>query len=66
MALAYTKEFLVDAFLYRYKEVLSMERMDNLRKIAEKDYDENGKDVFRKHTALDAEAIKTYKTWLKK
>lgn len=55
----YTKEFLVDAFLSKFKYY----KMDttNLQKLAEKHYDEVGKDKFRISTALDATAIKEYK-----
>lgn len=55
----YTKEFLIDAFLSKSKfyELPT----DDLRKLAEKHYDEVGKDKFRISTALDAAAIKEYK-----
>lgn len=58
MAAAYTKEFLVDAFISRY---VGMETGVDLKSLAEKFYDEVGKDKFRVYASLDAEAIRVYK-----
>ncbi len=55
----YTKEFLVDAFISKSK-FYGLDTTE-LRKLAEKHYDEVGKDKFRISTALDAAAIKEYK-----
>lgn len=56
----YTKEFLVDAFLSKSK----FYGLDTtkLKALAEKHYDEVGKTKFRTSTALDAAAIKEYKS----
>lgn len=54
----YTKEFLIDAFLHRYKD--SKPSYD-LRALAEQCYDSVGKDKFRAYASLDAEAIRQYK-----
>jgi len=61
MAAAYTKEFLVSAFLSRYTEVCDETNLANLKKIAEDHYDKVGKDKFRQAASLDADAIKKYK-----
>lgn len=55
----YTKEFLVSAFLSRYY-TLSQEKFLELETMANKFYDEVGKDKFRVYCSLDAEAIKKY------
>lgn len=59
MAKAYTKEFLVNAFLSRY-ECLGHTIMLSMRLMAENHYDEVGKDKFRVNASLDADAIKKY------
>jgi len=61
MAVAYTKEFLVSAYLSRYTEVCDEARLANLKRMAEEHYDKVGKDKFRQHASLDADAIKKYK-----
>jgi len=64
MAFAYTKEFLVDAFVSRYKS-LGTSATDKLRNMANEFYDTVGKDKFRSYCSLDADAIRIYKTSLK-
>lgn len=54
----YTKEFLVSAFLSRYKSVPASY---DLAKMANDFYDKVGKDKFRVYASLDAEAIRIYK-----
>ena len=61
MALAYSKEFLISAYLSRFNGFISEERIANLKKNAEAHYDKVGKDKFRQHASLDADAIKKYK-----
>jgi hypothetical protein len=56
----YSREFLIDAFVSRY-EVLSDEVVARQRQLAEKTYDEVGKDKFRVLASLDADAIKEFK-----
>ena len=56
----YTKEFLVSAFLDRYVS-LDSEKFDDLEKMANKFYDDVGRDKFRVYCSLDAAAIKQYK-----
>jgi len=56
----YSREFLIDAFVSRY-EILSAEAVARQRQIAEKTYDEFGKDKFRVYASLDADAIKEFK-----
>ena len=64
----YTKEFLLDALCARYGECF--EGADEMalayRDMCSKHYDKVGKDEFRKHASLDAEAIKEYKKTVKK
>ncbi len=56
----YTREFLLDAFVERYRP-LGMEVVDRQYALAANHYDKVGKDEFRKAASLDAEAIKKYK-----
>lgn len=60
---AYTKEFLVDAFMSRYMQcsLITIEKLVELEEMANNFYDEVGRDKFRVYCSLDAEAIKTYK-----
>ena len=61
MSASYTKEFLVDAFCYRYDK--SGLNTRNTRKIAWNYYDTVTKQKFREACALDAEALKEYKNY---
>jgi hypothetical protein len=61
MALAYSKQFLVDAFMSRYSAVLTPDKQDSLAKMASDLYDSKGKDKFRVYASLDADAIKVYR-----
>lgn len=63
MAKAYTKEFLISAFLSRY-ESLGEETIDRMFDMANKFYDKVGKDKFRVYASLDADALKEYKATL--
>ena len=63
MAKAYTKEFLVAAFLSRY-ESLGKETIDKLADMADRFYDKVGKDKFRVYASLDAAALKEYRSSL--
>jgi len=56
----YTREFLVDAYLWRFSSV-DIETLLNLEKIANKTYDTYGKDKFRAYASLDAEYLRNYK-----
>lgn len=60
---SYTKEFLIDAFMSRYIEcsLISIEQLESLESMADKFYDEVGRDKFRVYASLDAEAIRVYK-----
>lgn len=62
--MTYTKEFLVDAFLWRYTEILlanTQEKLDHFVKMTEDFYDKVGRDKFRLYCALDAEALRKFK-----
>ena len=56
----YSREFLIDAFVSRYED-LSDEVVARQRHLAEKTYDEVGKDKFRVLASLDADALKEFK-----
>ena len=64
MAVAYTKQFLMEAFLSRYADVMSKdtpgERATYTSMISDF-YDKVGKDKFRVLASLDADAIKLFK-----
>lgn len=61
MATAYSKDFLVSAFMFRFCEhnldTRSMEEMAN------RFYDEVGKDKFREYASLDAKEIQRYRNF---
>lgn len=60
---AYTKQFLIDAFMSRYIAcpLISIEQLEHLEKLATDLYDRVGRDKFRSYASLDAEAIRVYK-----
>ena len=62
----YSKEFLIDAFMSRYIScsLISIENLEALEQMANKFYDEVGRDKFRTYASLDAEAIRAYKQTL--
>ena len=59
----YTKEFLVDAFLDKFINcnIITVEQMESLERMANNFYDEVGRDKFRVYASLDADVIKRYK-----
>ena len=63
----YTKDFLIDAFMSRYMacQLISVESLEHLEKLATDLYDRVGRDKFRTYASLDADAIKLYKNSLK-
>jgi hypothetical protein len=62
----YTKDFLIAAFMSRYIacQIISIEKLEHLEKLAVDLYDRVGKDKFRVYASLDADAIKKYKNTL--
>jgi len=64
----YTREFLIDAYLWRFTKVpsIGIEQLLELEQIANKTYDTYGKDKFRDYSSLDAEYIRNYKASLKR
>lgn len=60
---AYTKEFLIDAYMSRFIKcsLISIEKLVELEEMADRFYDKVGRDKFRTYASLDAEAIRTYK-----
>jgi hypothetical protein len=62
----YTREFLIAAFMSRYVacQLISVESLEHLEKLATELYDRVGRDKFRTYASLDADAIKTYKATL--
>ena len=63
MAVSYTKQFLIDAFLHRFREAGMP--VDSLESMAIAFYDEVGKDKFRMYASLDAYTVKQYKDYVK-
>lgn len=61
MAVGYTKDFLIDAYMSIFKDVGTAEDRTTQRANAVKLYDQVGKDKFRVYASLDADAIKVYK-----
>jgi hypothetical protein len=60
----YTKEFLIDAFIWRYQSVLekdTKEEFDAYYAIVEGTYDKFGKDQFRVFSSLDAAEIQKFR-----
>ena len=60
---AYTKEFLISAFLSRYL-TLPEAQFESLCEMAYNFYEEAGRDKFRIYCSLDADAIRAYKQCL--
>ena len=61
----YSKDFLLQAYAYRFTE-LGDETYSLLYEQANNHYDKVGKDVFRAHASLDADALRVFKEELKK
>jgi hypothetical protein len=60
----YTKDFLIDAFLWRYAEVLlnyTVEQLNAFVKMTTDFYDKVGKDTFRVYASLDADSLKKFR-----
>ncbi len=64
MPAAYTKEFLIDVFLFRYRS-LSQDKVAQLRDLAERFYLDAGRDKFRVYACVTPEAIREYKAAVK-
>lgn len=64
MALAYTKEFLINVYLHRIAGP-DEAQMARLRDIAERFYDSAGRDKFRLCASVTPEAIREYKAAVK-
>ena len=64
----YSCEFLVNAFLSRYIQcqLISIESLVDLEKMAYDFYDKVGRDKFRVYASLDSQAIQDYKNSLDK
>lgn len=58
---AYTRDFLISAFLSRYI-TLPEAQFESLCEMAYRFYDEAGRDKFRVYCSLDADAIKLYRS----
>jgi hypothetical protein len=61
----YSREFLVDAYLWRFLDIVSIEDLLELEQIGYSTYDKYGKDKFREYSSLDADYLKRYKEYLK-
>lgn len=64
----YTREFLIDAYLWRFTKIpsITIEKLLGLEQIANKTYDTYGKDKFREYSSLDAEYLRNYKASIKR
>ena len=64
----YTREFLIDAYLYRFTKIpsIGIEQLLDLERIANKTYDTYGKDKFREYSSLDAEYLRNYRASTKR
>ena len=61
MAKAYTKEFLLDAYISKFRRgSIPEDQCQILLRNADKHYDKVGKEKFRVSASLDAEAIREY------
>lgn len=59
----YQKDYLIDCYLYRLR-VLGTNKEMILRDIANKQYDREGKTLWRKHATVDAQAIREFDKFL--
>lgn len=62
--MGYTKQFLIDAFMWRYQSVLeqdSPEEFDKYYKMISDQYDRQGKEAFRTYASLDAAAVQEFR-----
>jgi hypothetical protein len=57
----YTRQFLIDAFLFRFERA-GLSVLET-KPMAEKFYDEVGKDKFRVYCSLDAEKIREFQQY---
>lgn len=60
----YTKEFLIDAFIWRYTDVLakmSVKEADDYIEMVKAYYDKAGRDKFRVYCSLDADEIQNFR-----
>lgn len=60
----YTKEFLIDAFIWRYTDILlqdTPEAFDKYVEMITKFYDSCSQETFRKWCSLDAEEIRKFR-----
>jgi len=57
---AYTKEFLIDVYMFRFRFFAREVRLE-LEENAERCYDTYGRDAFRTYASVDAEQVKYYK-----
>lgn len=64
MARSYTKDFLVDAFCFRYDEAGLNTRA--LRDMADRFYDTVSREKFREYCCLDAQEVARYKKYCEK
>jgi hypothetical protein len=64
----YTREFLIDAYLWRFTNIpsIGIEQLLDLEQIANNTYNKYGKDKFREYSSLDAEYLRNYKASLKR
>lgn len=62
--MTYDKQFLIDAFLWRYSSILlthDTQKLDEFVYMIESFYDEVGKDKFRVYASLSSDEIKKFR-----
>ncbi len=62
--MGYTREFLINAFLWRYSEILlndTKDQLDKYVKMVTDFYDKVGKDQFRVWCSLDSNELKKFR-----
>lgn len=59
----YSKDFLIDCYLHRLR-VLGTDKEQVLRDIADKQYDRQGKTVWRSYASVTPEAIREFQKFL--
>lgn len=67
MAKAYTKDDLVSAFLMRFikaQPIITEQQIEKLETMANKFYDEVGKDKFREYASVTPAVMKEYFEWI--
>lgn len=63
MSQAYSKDFLIDCYLFRLR-LLGTPRETEFRRMSEAQYEQQGKTVWRSYASITPEIIKQFQAWL--